>query len=65
MYFLHVSIFSCNCCKSKKEGKDQESIQSSTVDNPQKYHMSRDMRFPAMWYVRPAKAQTSLRVRAV
>ena len=26
---------------------------------------SRDMRFPTMWYVRPAKAQTSLRIRAV
>ena len=28
-------------------------------------NMSRDMRFPTMWYVRPAKAQTSLRIRAV
>ena len=28
-------------------------------------HMSRDMRFPKMWYVRPAKAQTSLRIPAV
>ena len=28
-------------------------------------HMSRDMRFPIMWCVRPAKAQTSLRIRAV
>ena len=27
--------------------------------------MSRDMRFPTMWYVQPAKAQTSLRIRAV
>ena len=27
-------------------------------------HMSRDMRFPAMWYVRPAKPQISLRIRA-
>ena len=27
--------------------------------------MSRDMRFPTMWYVWPAKAQTSLRIRAV
>ena len=27
--------------------------------------MSRDMRFPTMWYVRPAKAQTSLRICAV
>ena len=27
-------------------------------------YLSLDMRFPTMWYVRPAKAQTSLRVRA-
>ena len=26
--------------------------------------MSRDMRFPSMWYMRPAKAQTSLLTRA-
>ena len=26
--------------------------------------MSRDMRFPTMWYVRPSNAQTSLRMRA-
>ena len=25
--------------------------------------LSRDMRIPTMWYVRPAKAQTSLRIR--
>ena len=29
------------------------------------YSLSRYMRFPTMWYVRPAKAQTSLRIRAV
>ena len=29
------------------------------------FYMSRSMRFPTMWYVRPAKAQTSLRIRAV
>ena len=28
------------------------------------HEMSRGMRFPTMWYVRPAKAQTSLRIRA-
>ena len=28
-------------------------------------HMSRDTRFPTMWYVRPAKPQISLRIRAV
>ena len=28
-------------------------------------HLSHDRRFPTMWYVRPAKAQTSLRICAV
>ena len=28
-------------------------------------NMSHNMRFPTRWYVRPAKAQTSLRIRAV
>ena len=28
-------------------------------------HISRDMRFSTMWYVRPAKPQISLRIRAV
>ena len=28
-------------------------------------YMSRGMRFPTMWYVRPAKSQISLRIRAV
>ena len=28
-------------------------------------HMSRDMRFPTMWYMRPVKPQISLRIRAV
>ena len=26
-------------------------------------HLSRGMRFPTMWYVLPAKAQTSLRIK--
>ena len=30
-----------------------------------KSYMSRDMRFPTMWYVRPAKPQISLRICAV
>ena len=29
-----------------------------------KHHLSHDMRFPTMWYVRPAKPQISLRIRA-
>ena len=31
----------------------------------EKSDLSQDMRFPTMWYVRPAKAQTSLRISAV
>ena len=34
-------------------------------DEELKQHMSRDMRFQTMWYVRPAKPQISLRIRAV
>ena len=37
-------------------------VRVSLVRNP---YLSRDMIFPTMWYVRPAKAQTSLRTRAV
>ena len=29
------------------------------------YNLSQCMRFPTIWYVRPAKPQTSLRIRAV
>ena len=29
------------------------------------FYLSRDMRFPTMWYVQPAKPQISLRMRAV
>ena len=38
----------------------------SNIDKTAKIaQMSRGMRFPTMWYVRPAKAQTCLRIRAV
>ena len=29
------------------------------------WYLSRDVRFPTMWYLRPAKPQISLRIRAV
>ena len=34
-------------------------------DRIPKTNLSRDMRFPTMWYVQPAKAQNSLRICAV
>ena len=38
---------------------------STSTPAEKKMRLSRDMGFPSMWYVRPAKAQTSLRIRAV
>ena len=35
------------------------------TENLGRIKMSRDMRFPTMWYVQQAKAQISLRIRAV
>ena len=35
------------------------------IGRTSKIYLSRDMRFPTMWCVRPAKPQTSLRIRAV
>ena len=41
-----------------------EIVAYKSADSAGKYKMSRDMRFPTMWYARPAKAQISLRIRA-
>ena len=46
------------CAKLKKKCFLHEKIKF-------RYEMSLDMRFPTMWYVRPAKPQISLRVRTV
>ena len=40
------------------------SLSDEPLSRGPRLHMSRDMRFPTMWYVRPAEAQTSLRIRA-
>ena len=36
-----------------------------TIKSTNYMYMSRNMRFPTMWYVPPVKAQTSLHLRAV
>ena len=41
--------------------RDGDSVQVGNIFD----QMSRDMRFPTMWYVRPAKPQICLRTRAV
>ena len=38
---------------------------AQTLDGQYTDHMSQCMKFPTIWNVRPAKAQTSLRIRAV
>ena len=43
----------------------QESIEKVPLIRCLKTYLSRDMRFPAMWFVRPAKPQNSLRISAV
>ena len=44
-------------------GKIQDNFSNILISNVQE--MSHHMRFPTMWYERPAKAQTSLRIWAV
>ena len=39
--------------------------QHRSLEKEIQYYLSRDMRFPTMWYVRPANPQISLRIRAV
>ena len=43
----------------KQRQQEQEYVYITVLD------MSRDMRFPTMWFVRPAKAQTSLCIHTV
>ena len=54
---IHEAI---NVCKKKKS---KDSLKACFENG--NIHMSRGMRFPTMWYVRPAKPQISLRIRAV
>ena len=42
-----------------------KNLEDGTVIAQKHAKLSRDMRFSTMWYVRPAKPQTSLRIRAV
>ena len=49
----------------KHLGKGRECLQTQYFPVHPHQQMSRDMRFPTMWYVPPAKAQTSLRIHAV
>ena len=42
--------------RERQHGENEENMED---------YLSRDMRFPTMWYVRPTKPQISLRIRAV
>ena len=58
---LNVSCWTCNKLFLKLN-PDQKASSSTLIENAC-LQMSRDTRFPTMWYVRPAKAQNSLRIR--
>ena len=49
---------------TKQTNKNQETKGDSSYDFVIFLQMSRDMRFPKMWYVRPAKPQISLHIHA-
>ena len=79
--FIQLRLRVVDPKKRKDKHKENEAIQfdfDTSSDVPENVaqemvglhslamkHLSRNMRFPTMWYVRPAKAQTSLRIRAV
>ena len=45
--------------------QERERERDRETERQRENNMSRDMRFPTMWYVRPAKPQISLRICAV
>ena len=60
---IYIRLLSSNYVSAKdKLESDWCTFMMTHVDQ---YHMSRDMRFPTMWYVRQAKPQISLRIGAV
>ena len=61
MYFLYVGSYASGLSKLVSINLWPFNMTFKNL----KLHMSQCMRFPTIWYVRPAKAQTSLRIRAV
>ena len=61
-----IMILYLLCFQGTKNQVSQRKRAYSTEPSPAAYtkYMNRDMRFQTMWYVRPAKPQISLRIRA-
>ena len=62
---LQLELFFCNETESDIYSKSGNFCENFIFANIIKRHMIQCMRFPTMWYVRPAKPQISLRMRAV
>ena len=64
-----LNILKHEFLKKSKNGFHFATNQSKSPKNDKtlswNHNMSHDMIFPTMWYVRPAKPQISLRIRAV
>ena len=56
---MHLDIF------VKILSQNYGSYKHENISKRKQIDLSRDMRFTTMWYVRPAKAQTSLRICTV
>ena len=61
IFLMHVAL-SAILPKTHVSGTQKNRLDVSFEHTEE---MSRNMRFPTMWYVRPAKPQISLRLRAV
>ena len=60
----NVSVHSNVCVTSKDSDQPAQLIYFLVLDDNMIKEMSRNMRFPTMWYVCPAKPQISLSIRA-
>ena len=66
-YTLVLTVYMCGVCVCGEGGLDHPHALNinSLVGMRLNTHKSQCMRFPTMWYVRPAKPQISLRIRPV
>ena len=56
-----IEIYDYSILRAKEKSRNESLNIACQVEVTK---LSRGMRFPTIWYVRPSKAQTSLRIRA-
>ena len=63
-FILFILLFLRNYDFMRISGLSRKHFRNAGISEL-RFYLSRDTRFPTMWYVRPAKAQTSLCIRPV